>query len=215
LRTKIRLVEARLDHAAQTFWTHPRLAEMFPEFLVFLHSVIRASVPMLETAAEVSRRLAPDDPAAARLAPYFERHAGEERHHDEWLLDDMEALGLDRSEVLARMPSPTVASFIGAFYYWIHHVHPAALLGYLAVLEGNPPETAQLEEIRLRTGLPAEGFRTMVKHAQLDPHHRDDLDRELDALDLGPELSSLVTVSSFHTVEGVARGLGEILASFS
>ena len=46
---------------------------------------------------------------------------------------------MPRDEVLRRMPSPTVASFIGAHYYWIHHHHPVAQLGQIAVQEGYPP----------------------------------------------------------------------------
>ncbi|HEX2165425.1 MAG TPA: iron-containing redox enzyme family protein [Thermoanaerobaculia bacterium] len=214
LRGKIRLVEPRLAAVARRFWTHPRVGELVPEFLFLVHSMIRASVPMLEAAAAAARRLPPGDPVAAPLADYFEKHAREELHHDEWLLADLAALGRSREELLARMPSPTVAAGVGAHYYWIHHVHPAAFLAYLAVLEGNPPEVDQLEDIRRRAGLPPEAFRTLVKHAHLDPHHRDDLDDTLDALALTPSLHALLGVAAFHTVERVADAMEEILDRF-
>jgi hypothetical protein len=213
LRGKIRLVEPRLSAVARTFWTHPRVAELYPEFLFLVHTMIRGSVPMMLAAAEEARRR-PDDPVAAPLAAYYEHHAREEAHHDDWLLADLEALGRPREEVLARLPSPTVAALVGAQYYWIHHVHPAAFLAYLAVLEGNPPEVEQLEEIRRRSGLPAAAFRTLIKHAHLDPGHRDDLDDTLDALELTPALHALLGVAAFETIARATEAMEEILARF-
>lgn len=213
LRGKIRLVEPLLSAVANRFWRHPRVAELYPEFLFLVHTMIRASVPMMLQAAAAARRRA-DDPVAAPLADYYEKHAREEMHHDEWLLDDLAVLGHRREEVLARLPSPTVAALVGAQYYWIEHVHPAAFLAYLAVLEGNPPEVGQLEDIRRRAGLPADAFRTLVKHAHLDPHHRDDLDDTLDALALGPALHALLGVAAFFTVERVSEAMEEILTRF-
>lgn len=215
LRFKIRLAEPRLNAVAERFWTHPRLKEMFPEFLFLVHSMIRSSVPILETAAEVAEELPPDDPTARQLAGYYRRHAQEEMHHDEWVLDDLEVLGVARDEVWKRLPSNWVASLIGTHYYWIHHVHPVALMGYMAVLEGNPPNLEQLEAVQRRTGLPRDAFRTLIKHAHLDPHHRDDLNAEIDRLTLSPELTTLLTLSCFHTIELVTRSLEEILAAFS
>jgi len=213
LRGKIRLVEPRLTVVANRFWRHPRVAELYPEFLFLVHTMIRASVPMMLSAAEAARRR-PDDPVAVPLAEYYEKHAREEMHHDDWLLDDLEVLGHRREDVLERMPSAIVASLVGAQYYWIRHVHPAAFLAYLAVLEGNPPEVDQLEGIRRRAGLPEAAFRTLVKHAHLDPHHRDDLNDTLDALELGPALHTLLGVAAFHTVERVAEAMEEVLERF-
>lgn len=215
LRFKIRLAEPRLQAVAKRFWTHPRLAELFPEFLFLVHSMIRSSVPILEAAAEAAEALAPADPVAAQLAPYYHRHAREEMHHDEWVLEDLAVLGVSADEVWRRLPSNWVASLIGTHYYWIHHVHPVALMGYLAILEGNPPDLAQLEGHQRRTGLPEAAFRTLIKHAHLDPHHRDDLNAEIDRLPLTPELSVLLTLSCYHTIELVTRAFEEILAPFS
>ena len=213
LRAKIRLAEPCLSAVADNFWRHPRLAKMFPDFLFMLHSIIRSSVPMMMAAAESARGRADADPVAARIAGYFSQHAREEAHHDEWLLDDMVAIGMDRSEVLTRMPSPTVASLVGAQYYWMFHVHPVSFLGYLAVLEGNPPSAKELRQIRSRHGLAEEGFRTMVKHAQLDPHHRDELYEQIDELPLTAEHASLLALSAFHTIEQLSQAFQEILDS--
>jgi hypothetical protein len=112
------------------------------------------------------------------------------------------------------MPSLHVAHLIGAHYYWVRHVHPVAMLGYLAVLEGNPPEVDQLADYQRRTGLPREAFRTLIKHGHLDQHHRDDLNDTLDALPLERRHHELISMSAFHTIDLVSLSLEEILDAY-
>jgi hypothetical protein len=213
LRAKIRLAEPCLLEVSDQFWTHPQLARMFPEFLFMMHSIIRSSVSLLNAAADSAERRADSDPVSRKLVSYYKTHALEETHHDDWLLDDLVAIGNERSKVLARLPSPAVASLVGAQYYWALHVHPVSLFGYLAVLEGNPASLKELGAIRKKHGIPAEGLRTMVKHARLDPHHRDEIYAQLDELPLTDELSELVALSAFHTIEHISEALQEILDS--
>jgi hypothetical protein len=213
LRTKIRLAEPCLLEVSDHFWTHAQLAQMFPEFLFMMHSIIRSSVSLINAAAESAQRRADSDLVCRKIAAYYKTHALEEMHHDDWLLEDIAAIGKERSEVLVRLPSRAVASLVGAQYYWALHVHPVSLVGYLAVLEGNPPSMKQLSEIRTKNGLPAEGLRTMVKHARLDPHHRDEIYAQLDELPLTENLSELVALSAFHTIEHISQALQEILDS--
>ena len=92
------------------------------------------------TAAQVNARaVSESDLVAKRLADYLSKHISEEQGHDEWLLEDMEVLGIERKAVLKRVPIPTATALAGTQYYWIFHVHPVALLGFLAVMEGSPP----------------------------------------------------------------------------
>jgi hypothetical protein len=213
LRAKIRLAEPCLLAVSDRFWTHAHLGEIFPEFLFMMHSIIRSSVSLLNAAADAAQRLADTDPVSRKIADYYRTHALEETHHDDWLLDDLVAIGGDRAEVLARMPSAAVASLVGAQYYWALHVHPVSLFGYLAVLEGNPSSLKQLSRIRSTNKLAAEGFRTMVKHARLDPHHRDEMFAQLDELPLTAAQSELVALSAFHAIEHLTLALEEILDS--
>ena len=105
-----------LSGASRRLILDPRIADLFPEYLFTVHCIIRASVPLMETARKRARELAPNDPVGAALAPYLDEHIPEERDHDEWLLEDLEVLGKDRSAILARPPSPTVAAAVGAQY---------------------------------------------------------------------------------------------------
>jgi hypothetical protein len=211
LRLKLDLAAGEHDKAGRAFWGHPRLAELIPDYLFLIHSIIRASVPLMEAARDRAAALEGNDSWAASLAEYLGQHVNEERHHDDCLLDDIGELGIPREAVWSRMPSPTVASLVGSQYYWIYHHHPIALLGYIAVLEGNPPAESQIAEVIERTGLPEGAFRTFIKHARLDPHHRDDLNSALDIMPLTEEHQTLIATSALETQHLLAVALREVL----
>jgi len=200
LRHKIKLVLPELGMAGLAIRNHPRLEEIFPEYLFATHCMIRASVPLMRVAAERSRALAESDAVAAAIAHYFTHHIHEEMHHDDWLLEDLAVLGYDPAQLVKRVPHPSIAAMVGSQYYWIYHYHPVALLGYIAVMEGYPPTIEQVDDLEARTGFPRAAFRTMLRHAQLDPRHRDDLDRVLDSLPLTSEHAALLGVSAMQTV---------------
>ncbi|MFL5586807.1 MAG: iron-containing redox enzyme family protein [Ktedonobacteraceae bacterium] len=212
LRKKMGLTNYALKRALNAFWTHQKLAELFPTFLIYLHFIMRASVPLMEAAIDRIKETTASDPLAEGLVSYLTEHILEERHHDEWILDDLEVLGLSRKDVLSKIPSPTVAALVGAQYYWIFHYHPVALLGYIAVLEGSPPLVEHIVEVQAKTALPRDVFRTYLKHAHLDPHHCQNLDRILDSLPLTREHSTIIGISASHTAQLLACSLEEFVA---
>lgn len=182
---------------------------MWPDYLVLQHQIIRATVPLTEVALEEARRLG--DPLGPPLAAYLEDHVDEELGHDETLLGDLEAIGVPRTDVLARVPSPSVAALVGGQYYWIHHHHPVSFLGYVALMEGYPPTPELIEMLIERTGYPRDAFRTYLEHAELDPGHRDRLDRTLDALPLEEPDEVAIGLSAIATAALAARSLEELL----
>ena len=190
---------------------HPRVTELWPEYLLMQYAIIRATVPLTEAALARSRTLQDVEPLAVPLGAYLEEHVVEELHHDDVLLGDLEAVGVDRSTVLERIPSPTVAALVGSQYYWILHCHPVAFLGYVALMEGYPPTPELIETLREATGFPQEAFRTYVQHAELDPGHRDRLDRTIDSLPLEPWHESAIGVSAISTAAYATRALEEML----
>jgi hypothetical protein len=88
-----------------------------------------------------------------------------------------------------------------------------ALLGFIAVLEGTPPDVDYFERVADRAGIPREAFSNLLRHGRLDPRHRDDLDRALDELPLTDDHHSLLGVSSFQTIHLLTRVVEEILES--
>src|SRR5918992_1591985 len=211
LRGKIELVLPMLLSAGERLFKHPRIRELYPEYLFVSHCIVRASVPLMRTARERATELA-GDRVASIVADYMGRHIDEELGHDEWLLEDMAAIGIDREGVLERPPPPTIASLVGAQYYWILHYHPVGLLGYIALLEGYPPRAADVAEVRERTGFPSEAFRTLSMHAELDPRHGQELDEVLDSLPLTPAQRTVLGLSAIASVQLLTRAIEDLTA---
>jgi hypothetical protein len=211
LRRKIDLAIGPFSAAFTKLVNHPRIAELWPAYLMTQHAIIRATVPLTQAALERALALPDDDSVASGLANYLEPHIDEELDHDAGLLDDLELLGIGRTEVLDRMPSPAVASLVGCQYYWIFHHHPVSFLGYIGVMEGYPPTPELIETLILRTGYPPAAFNTLVEHCELDPGHRDRLDRAIDALPLSRDQETAMGISAIATVGLAGRPIEEIL----
>jgi|SRR5688572_6059024 len=201
LRLKIELTAPLLGTSTTRFWNHPDLPGLFPRFLETLHGSARATVPLMEAAVDALRRRE-GDPLALPLRRYFERHITDEADHDEWLLQDLESIGLPRQS-LRRAAPPPIARMVGAQYYWIAHAHPVCLMGFFAVLEGQPPTAEHLDEVQQRTGLPATAFRMLRHHASEDPGHADEVFQVLDELPLEPWQVDLVGSSALETVSAL------------
>lgn len=199
LGTKLIPTTTALRSATALLWRPDGLRQRYPRYLAAMYALVRASVPLLERAAGRCAEL--DDPAARTLAAYYTRHAEEERDHDAWLLEDLAAAGAGPAAV----PPPAVVELAGAQYYRIEHEHPVALLGYIAVLEGNAPGPRLADRLAETTGLPGGAFRTLREHAELDGGHLDDLHRVLDALAPPPERQTAVSVSALHTANLLTR----------
>ena len=212
LRGALGLVSGEALRATARLLDHPRIRELYPEYLVTLHGVVRASVPLMEAARERALALAPGDPVAAGLAGYLDEHIDEERDHDEWLLDDLEVVGVARATVLARIPSPTVAHAVGAQYYWVLHHHPVVLLGWIGLLEGYPPQPSTIDTLEARTGWPPDAFRTLRAHAELDQDHGDELFEALDGLPLTEDQSAAIGLNAMTSLRLLATAIDEVAA---
>jgi hypothetical protein len=209
LWTRFELLVGPLAAANQRMFAAPDQPRLVPALLVTCHQIVRAAVPLMETARARARELG--DAVSLPLAGYLDQHIAEERGHDAWLLDDLTHAGLSRDDVVSRVPPPRIAALVGAQYYWIHHAHPVAILGYLMTFEGRPVTAALVDDMRARSGLPAAAFRTMYEHARLDVSHGGELDRLLDALPLTRTHTALLGLSLQHTLAGFAHCIDDLL----
>ena len=200
LRIKLQLVHEELFRGGHFSGTPPEIRERYKEYLFVLHSVVRSSVPVMR-AAEERCLLLEKSPLSAALSGYYRVHAAEEINHDNWLLEDLELIGVGRRTVLSRKPFQSVAELVGSQYYWIHHFHPVCLLGYIAVLEGYPPEYSDLLKLRARTGYPRAAFRTLAEHSSLDRHHIEEFWKMLDSLPLGKSHEEWITLNGIYTLD--------------
>ena len=203
----------RLYSAYRRLWADPDVGTAIPDFLILMHQIVRASVPLMTVAHAVAVERAKRDGVSQQVVSYLATHIVEERNHDEWLLQDLETAGISREAVLGRTPSAHVAALVGAQYYWIHHHDPVALLGYIRLLEGNPPSGAHIERLQKQSRLPLSLFRTYRMHGELDPHHLEELDSFLDSLPLTEPQAGLICTSLSHTAHALADCIEEVTLS--
>jgi heme oxygenase-like protein len=214
LRGKVSLISPAFGAACARVFMHTRIRDLLPRYLLDVHCVIRSTVPLMEAVAARAEELAPSDPVAAGVAAYLRQHIEEERFHDEWLLEDLDLMGVDRTTVLSCVPSPTVAGVAGSQYFWGLHFHPVSLLGYFAFSEAFPPSTELIGDLIERTGYRPEAFRTFVVHGDLDTGHREDIDRTIDALPLLPEHEAMLGLSALSTGQLLTQALHEAVEDF-
>lgn len=217
LGRKLDLLVPAFATPGRLLFEHPDAREVCPRYLAETSYLTLAMVPLMEVALERARALAPDDPVAAGLAEYLERHIPEELHGGapgRAALDDLEALGIDTVALREAPPPPKTAAFMGTLCFWIWHRHPVAILGFLS-LEALHPHAPTVERLIETTGLPRAGFRQLLLHAKLDAHHAKELHRVLDALPLEPAHEQLIGLVALLTMEALIDAGLEIVADRS
>src|ERR1700739_2355763 len=104
--------------------------DLYLDFLSQAYHHVKCTAPLLASAAG---RCGVDDYVyQAALFAYIE----EERGHELWILEDINALGGDAEEVRRSAPRLPCKLMVGHAYYLIDRVSPYAMLGMIHVLEG-------------------------------------------------------------------------------
>jgi pyrroloquinoline quinone (PQQ) biosynthesis protein C len=99
----------------------------------------------------------------------------EEKGHEAWVLEDVEAVGGDVAHVRTNPPSAPVQALIGFNYYGAERVHPCSVLGMLYMLEvvssvyGGRVSDAIARAIGRDVN--AGGFKFLSSHATMDVDH--------------------------------------------
>jgi hypothetical protein len=115
--------------------------------------------------------------------------------------------------VLGRIPSPTIAALVGSQYYWIQHVHPVGLLGYIVLLEGYP-QTAGRRPDAVSHWIGTGGIPHAAPARSPGPHHGEDLDRLLDSLPLTEQQLTLIGLSAIASLQLITQAQQELLDRF-
>ena len=202
LRQKTDLILPAFAKPGRLLLEHPRVRDLYPRYLTASSYASLAMVPLMEAALQRARLLAPSDPIAGPLADYLERHIPEEIHGEEpgrAALEDLEAVGVDTVALRGGRVPEKLAALIGAQYFWILYCHPVSILGFLE-LEAYHPDRRYIEQLIERTGLPREGFRYLLLHAEVDIEHTEELHRVLDSLPLEPFHEELIALSALQTM---------------
>jgi pyrroloquinoline quinone (PQQ) biosynthesis protein C len=165
------------DEARRDFETNPKVLdivarglplERYRNLLLELYHVVWHFNPVCAAAA--SRM--PDQFRDLRYFLY--EHMHDESGHELWVLNDLEAVGVPRSDVLAYRPSVEVMGFIGFNYWTADRRNPCAALGMVYALEviasvyGGPISTAIKDSLLLDGD---RGITFISSHATLDAEH--------------------------------------------
>jgi hypothetical protein len=160
--------------------------------VIFLHDAVVASEQLLIEAVDAIE-LRPQNLFDARLRNYYRSHLDEERDHIKWVRDDLKSVGV----VPGKLPNKWAMGMAGSQYYLLKHTHPAALLGYMAVLEGDPTPVEAIESLEHVYGKKLLRFARF--HAAKDLEHRKELFEIID--DAPDSLVGLIAYSTASTLD--------------
>jgi len=174
-------VVARTDEARRAFETHPALldamangisVERYRALLLELYHVVWHFNPVCAAAAS---RI----PDAQRQVRYFlYEHTHEESGHEQWVMNDLEAVGVPPAVTEAHAPSPVTLALNGYNYWSADRRHPCSVLGMLYALEViasvyGGPFSAAVKESLLLDG--ESGISFLGSHATMDAKHMAEL----------------------------------------
>ncbi len=103
------------------------------------------------------------------LAEYIEEELG----HQEWILNDIAATGLDSETVRNGKPHYTTELMVAYAYDMIMRVNPVGFFGMVLVLEGTSVALAThaAEKLKANLNLPDSAFSYLSSHGSLDIEH--------------------------------------------
>lgn len=148
------------------------------EYRAFLHDlyyIVWHFCPIVATAASRC-----DDRFRGVRYELYER-IEEEKNHETWVLEDIEAIGGDVAGTKANPPSAPAQAMIAFNYYSAERVHPCSVLGMLYALEVIASVYAGRvsESIARAIGraVDAGGFKFLSSHSTMDQDHVASLNR--------------------------------------
>jgi pyrroloquinoline quinone (PQQ) biosynthesis protein C len=140
----------------------------YRDFLLDLYPIVWHFCPIMAAAAARCG----DDYRQVRLHLYA--NIDEEKGHEQWILDDLRAIGGDPEEAARREPCAPVQAFVGYNYYCPEHVHPATVIGMLYSLEVVSSVYGGRVAHSIARSLEMEGphgFTFLQSHASMDVDH--------------------------------------------
>ena len=198
----------RTDEARRDFETHPVVLdavangmsiERYRKLLLELYHVVWHFNPVCASAAS---RV----PDAQRQVRYFlYEHMHEESGHEEWVMNDLEAVGVQPADTRGYQPSVHVLGLTGYNYWSADRRHPCSVLGMMYALEviasvyGGTFSSAIRESLLLQDD---RGVSFISSHATMDTEHMATLRQLLNTVDDAAAREAIVesTLVNFHHI---------------
>lgn len=136
-------------------------------FLTQAYHHVKHTTPLLMAAG--SRMPIEKEWLRTALAEYIEEEVG----HQEWILNDLEACGVDKETIRYAKPNPHTELMVAYAYHLIDRVNPVGFFGMVLVLEGTSiaKATAAADNIQATLALPDAAFSYLRSHGELDLSH--------------------------------------------
>lgn len=194
----------RTDESRRDFETNPKVldivangltVERYRKLLLELYQVVWHFNPICAAAAS---RI-PDLYKHVRYFLYD--HMKEEAGHEEWVLNDLDAMGVRRETALAYVPSMLLHALTGYNYWTADRRHPCSVLGMVYALEviasvyGGPITAAIQESLLLES---ERGVSFISSHATLDAEHMAELRLVMNAIDNADAKDAIIESSIFN-----------------
>ena len=179
----------RTDESRRSFETHPVVLESvangmsierYRRLLIELYALVWHFNPVCAAAAS---RIG-DRQQITRHFLY--EHMHEESGHEEWVLNDLEAVGVPRTAAKSQTPSHYTTALVGYNYWAADRLHPCSALGMMYALEviasvyGGVFASAVRESLLLQGDI---GVSFISSHATMDSEHLASLRTILNTLD--------------------------------
>ncbi|MDQ6639850.1 MAG: iron-containing redox enzyme family protein [Pseudomonadota bacterium] len=167
----------RTDEARRDFETNPRVLEIvanglsverYRQLLLELYHVVWHFNP---TCAAAASRM---DDQNSEIRYFLYDHMMEEKGHEEWVVNDLEVVGVARREVLRFRPSNALLALNGYNYWAADRRNPCSVLGMIYALEviasvyGGPIAAAIKESLLLEDD---HGISFISSHVTMDAEH--------------------------------------------
>jgi pyrroloquinoline quinone (PQQ) biosynthesis protein C len=188
----------RTDEDRRAFETHPAVLDAvahgmslprYRALLLELYQVVWHFNPV--SAAAASRM----DDSLQSTRHFLYQHMQEEMGHEDWVLSDLQAVGVAPEAARAHTPAVHTLALNGYNYWAAERRHPCSVLGMLYTLEviasvyGGPFASAMRESLRLDGD---QGVSFIASHATMDAKHMADLRVALNRLQGQDKMAAVV-----------------------
>lgn len=169
------------DEARRAFENNPRVLKIVAEglsveryraLLFELYHVVWHFNPICAAAASRT------SDAHRGIRYFLYDHMMEEKGHEEWVVADLEAVGVQRETVIVCRPSGPLLGLTGYNYWSADRRHPCSVLGMIYALEviasvyGGPIASAITESLLLENN---RGISFISSHVEMDAEHMAEL----------------------------------------
>lgn len=135
----------------------------------------------------------------------------EEKGHEQWILDDIEAAGGDREKARSSLPHLETQVLVAYNYDYIARHNPIGFLGMVFMLESTSVQIAVrgARSVQDALGLPDEAFTYLFSHGELDQKHMRTFEELVNRLDDVQDQSAIIEVAknTFRLFANVLRSI--------